>query len=581
MRPVRPFRISILFLVAGLFLPTHGFAQSPVDPGQLPGRTSFYLLWRGTPSGDIRKSNSMYALWDDQDFAAARDSFTKSLLTESKEKKSGPAATPEELKQYATLLDNPFLVGYLRNPESAPAVKSPAGKGAPAPAWNGMFFIYDRTGKEELLSKAALHLRDAEKEIPKLTPMTLAGVAALKIERKSGVTYWAEFGKYAVSANEQIVFEEVVNTVNGKPATNPLSQSPSFLEAKSLLNGGVLEFFLSIGNAQQLAVDTPGSPAALIKPFLSALRLDTIHSLAGHISLEGAKTRLTGAILGDTSPGGLFDIWADGQANPVSFGYLSSDTVYYGESQLNFLGLYQVLKRAFTGSGTASSQQANPIETAAETRLGMPLPDALGITTGEIAHLQNSPTLDDGQKVYFLGIRNKPAALKLMRTLMGERITSERTEGDTTFLKVSLQGGQNASGVAQWNFYYLAMTPSLLLGASKSDTLHQYAAFTPAASDTVLPKKVLAVRGLFPEKLNGFSYFDFSKVDWPGLKARWVAEAAKSAQSAKSTEAADNTKKLSDWLSQVNPEVFSRHLHTMTGASWKDTKGVHFDQWVE
>jgi hypothetical protein len=523
----------------------------------------------------------MYALWDDPDFANARDSFMNSFLTETKDKKNEPAATPEELKQYATLLDNPLLIGYLRNTESAPAAKSPAAKGTPALAWNGMFFIYDRTGKEELLSKAVLRMRGAEKEIPKLTPMTLAGVSALKVERKDGVTYWAEFAKYAVSANEQIVFEEVVNTLNGKPGTNLLSQSPTFQEAKSLLNGGVLEFFLSVTNIQQLAVDTPGSPAAQIKPFLSALKLDTIHSLAGHISLEGAKTRLTGAILGDTAPGGLFDIWADGQANPASLGYISSDTVYYGESQLNLLGFYQVLKRAFTAPGTASSQQANPLETAAETRLGMPVPEALGLTTGEIAHLQSSPTLDDSQKVYFLGIRNKPNALKLMRTLMGERITSERSEGDTTFLKISLQGGQSASGVAQWNFYYLAMTPSLLLGASKSDTLHRYAAQAPAASDTVLAKNVLAARGQYPEKLNGFSYFDFSKVDWPGLRAKWVAEAAKSTQSAKSTEAANKTKKLSDWLSQVNPEVFSRHLHTMTGASWKDAKGVHFDQWVE
>jgi hypothetical protein len=70
-------------------------------------------------------------------------------------------------------------------------------------------------------------------------------------------------------------------------------------------------------------------------------------------------------------------------------------------------------------------------------------------------------------------------------------------------------------------------------------------------------------------------------VDWPGLRAKWIADAKKASQTAKSTDAANQNKKLSDWLDQVNPEVFPRHLHSMTGASWKDAKGVHFDEWLD
>lgn len=36
-----------------------------------------------------------------------------------------------------------------------------------------------------------------------------------------------------------------------------------------------------------------------------------------------------------------------------------------------------------------------------------------------------------------------------------------------------------------------------------------------------------------------------------------------------------------DWLTQVNAQVFSRHLHYSTGVSWKDSKGIHWDQWLE
>jgi hypothetical protein len=569
--------LNALFLAA-LFTPAHATAQSPVDPGKLPSRTLFYLLWHGTPAGQIRKGNSVLALWDDSQFIPARDSLLDSFLDDSK---NSSKLTRADLELYITLLDNPFLIGYFRQPESHAASKSSTTTGAAAAAWNGGFLIYDRSGKEQLLSKAVTQMRAAEKDIPKLSELTVAGVPALKVQRKTEVTYWAEFGKYAVSANELPVFEEILNVVNGKPASSSLSQLPSYQEAKPLLTGGVLELFMGIPSTEQIAASSPASSAAQIRLLLSSLKLDSIHSIAGRVSLEGTRSRMTVAILGDTAPGSLFDIWADGQASPVSMGYLSPDTVYYGETQFNLLGIYDMLKRAFTPAGDTSQRATNPFEQMAETRLGMPLPDALGLVTGEFAWLQSSPVLDDTQKVYLLGIRDKPSALKLLRTLVGDRSTSERHEGNITYLNISLHGGPSSAGVAQWNFYHLAMTPNLLFGAAKNDTLHKYVEQTPTAPEGTQFKKLLAARAQFPEKLDGFSYFDFQKLDWAGLQAKWIEDAHKAAQTAKSNDATATDKKLADWLGQVDPQVFPRHLHSMTGASWKDAKGVHFDEWLD
>jgi len=575
-------------LVIALFVSTRAVAQSPIDPGKLPGHTLFYLCWHGSPSGDIRKNNSLYALWDDPDFAPARDALFSNLAT-SNTAAGKPAISREDLQQYVTLLDNPFLVGYIRQPEShaAPKASSPAvpsaspSKTPAAPAWNGLFLIYDRSGKEALLSKAVLQMRSTEKDIPKLSELTVAGVPALKVERKSGVTYWAEFSKYAVSANELPVFEEILNVVNGKPTASVLAQAPNYQEAGPLLHGGILEFFLLVPRPDQVNVDTASPVVNQLKPLVSALKLESIHSLAGRVSLEGSKSRLTAAILGDTAPGTLFDIWGDGQANPVSMGYLPSNTVQYGESEVNLPGIYNTLKHAFSSIGNAQASSSNALEQMAQTRLGMPLPEALNVVTGEIAWIQTSPTLDDSQKVFLFGLRNKPDALKLTRTIMGDQVTSERNEGDTTFLKISLHGGQSTAGLAQWNFYYLAMTPNVLFGASKSDTLRKYATQTSADPDPAQLKGLLAARALLPQKLNGFSYFDFQKLDWPGLQAKWVADARKAAQTAKSTDASNSSKKMADWLTQVNPAVFPRHLHTMSGGSWKDAKGVHLDDWLD
>jgi hypothetical protein len=552
-------------------------AQSPIDPGQLPSRTSFYLLWHGTPAGEARKDNSLCALWDDPEFASARASFLATFLNDTKSQ-SKPAATREEMAEYVTLLDNPFVVGYVRGPEATVRVTSATAKSTST--WNGGFFIYDRTGKEALFSKAVLRRRSADADIPKLTAITVAGVSALKVVSKSGTNYWAEFGKYAVSAQELAVFEELLNVLNAKPSGKTLSQSSAYQEAKPLLNGGFVEFFVPIPSARQLGLDITSPASAQVKPFLNALKLDSVHSVAGRISLDGTKTHIQAAILGDTAPGGLFDIFADGQTTPATLAYVSPDTVFYSESQINLPGIYQTVKRVIAQAAGNSTQGNDFLETAAQTRLGMPLLDALTLVTGEMAWLQTGTTFEEDQKVYLVGIHNKPDALKLTRSLMGDRITSEHNEGNATYLKISLHGGQGAAGVAQWDFYYVAFTPNMLFASSKATALRKYVA-PNVANTPQLPPSVSTARAQFPEKLGGFSYLDFQKVDWPALKAKWIAEAHKAAKKAKTTAAEKQSNKFSDWLTQLNPEVFSRHLHTAVGASWKDSTGFHIDEWLD
>ncbi len=570
--------LFFLLLFASPLPAQQSASPAPLDPSQLPARTLVYLLWRGAPPADVRHANALMALWDDPDSAPLRNAMVQAMLSDAKKQKDKPALTREELDEYAALLDNSFIVGYLPSPADQAAPK-PASSASSATAPR-LFFLYDRTGKEAILSKAVLHMRGAETDIPKLTNLTVAGVTALKIERKSSVIYWAETGKYAVSANDLSVFEEILNRVTGRAKGSALADSPAYLEAKPLLNGGLLEFFLRIPSSSDIAGYSSG-PNPQLTAVLKNLKLDALHLVAGHLSFEGAKTRIQGAVLGDPSTGSIFDIWADGKANPDTLRFLSASTVSFNESEINLLGIYKVIKQAFSQGSNNNEQLTTALESAAQTRLGMPLTDALGLATGEIASLQNSPTLDDSQQVRIMGIRNKPDAMKLLRTIMGEKITAERNEGAVTYMKISLGGTQGSAGVAQWNFYHLAMTPDFLLGSSKSEPLHALLAQSVSPSDGGSPKNILAARSQFPEKLNGFSYFDFQKLNWPAVKEKWLAEAKTAAAKAKTTDDADTSKKLTDWLSNVNPDVFPRHLHSMTGASWKDAKGVHFDEWIE
>lgn len=573
-------RASVCALVFSMLLSGRLSAQAPLEPAQMPSRTSFYLIWRGTPGGDARKTNALFALWDDPDFAPVRAAMFANMTSPSQQDASKPALTPEEAEQYSSLLENAFVVGYLSKPEA----KMTASAAPPKPTdhtYNGLFFVYDRTGKEALLSKAVVRMRGQEKELPQISQITVAGVPTLKVERKTSTTYWVEHGKYAASASERSVLEDILGRLEGKgPDSSSLAQSAAYKEAQPQLGGGVIEFFAGVPSLKGLAPDS--ASGFKLAPVLNALKLEAIHSFSGRVILEGAKTRFQGAILGDTAPGALFDFWTDGLTSPTSLSLLQPNAISYSETQFNLPGFYEILKRGVAAAMPPGQQNATAmVEAVAQQRLGMPLSDALALPSGEFASMQLSPSLDPQKAVYVFGIRKKPETLKLLRSVFGDQITSERAEGDTTFLKISLHGNQGSKGVAQWDFYHLAVTPDFIVGATRNETVRDLLA-TRSASNAISAAQFKTARANYPEKIDGLNYFDFQKIDWPALKARWIEEAKKvsDTQSATAQQKAAAAK-VPSLLTNANPQVFPRHLHYMAGASWKDAKGIHFDQWLE
>jgi hypothetical protein len=489
---------------------------------------------------------------------------------------------------FAGLLENSFTLGYLSEPAKRRAANSAAAAEAKPPAWNGMFFVYDRTGKEELLTKAILRMRGAEKEIPQLSQVTIAGVQVLKVEHKTGATYWAMYGKYATSTSEVSVMEDLLGRLGGKTAgASPLAQSAAYQEAHPIVGSGVLEFFLRIPDLKEFAEDTkPGGFQA--GPLLDAARLNAVHSISGHVTFEGARTHVQAAILGDAAAGTPFDIWSAGQPAPASLALVPAEAISYNSAQLDLLGMYGIIKRIARAAFPQGQQgNADLLDTMAQTRLGMPVPEALGLFTGEFGSMQTSPSLDTTKQVIFVAIRKKPETLKLFRSIFGDQLASERNEGETTFLKISLGGNQGNAGVAQWNFFHVAVTADMVIGSSRIDTLREVLANRAKGSASpglATVPRFQEGRAQFPENLNGLSYFDFQKVDWQAAKDHWLEEARKGsvAKSVAGSNAQTPTStKVPDWLSNANPQVLSRHLHYSSSVTWKDAKGIHWDQWLE
>jgi hypothetical protein len=574
--------IAVLLCISGA---NRAHAQAPLEPAQMAPRTAFYLIWRGIPGPEAKKANSLLALWDDPDFASVRSAMASSLISSSNEKSAEKQLTAEEMQEYSSLLENSFTVGYLSEPVKRTASNSTVSPDS-KPSWNGMFFVYDRAGKEVLLAKAILRMRAGQKEAPLLSQVTIGGLQVLRVEDKSGVTYWAEHGKYAVGAGERSVMEELLGRIGGKVSgAASLAQSAAYQEAQANLGSGLLEFFLRVPDLENLAAVSK-SGGFQVRPLLDAARLDALHSISGHITFEGTKTHVQAAILGDAAPGTLFDIWSAGQPSPASLSFVPADAISYTSGQVSFQGIYDTVKRVARAAFPQAQQgNADLLDTMAQQKLGMPVPEALGLLTGEFASMQTSASMDPTKQVYFFGIRKKPEALKLMRSILSEQLTSERNEGDITFLKISLGGKSGSAGVAQWNFFDLAVTQDMILGATRIDTLREAlshrAPGSSAAGLGAVPQ-FQAGRARFPEKLVGLSYFDFQRVDWQALKDRWVEEAKKTSM-AKSVDSSNKTvaSAAAEWLTKTNPQVFSRHLHFSSSVSWKDSKGIHWDQWVE
>src|ERR1700720_687269 len=109
MKLARPAAL-VCALILSMLLSPRLVAQAPLEPAQMPSRTSFYLIWRGTPAGDARKTNALFALWDDPDFAPVRAAMFENMTSSSEKDTSKPALTPGKPEQYSSPFENAFAI---------------------------------------------------------------------------------------------------------------------------------------------------------------------------------------------------------------------------------------------------------------------------------------------------------------------------------------------------------------------------------------------------------------------------------------------------------------------------------------
>jgi hypothetical protein len=569
-------RVSIAATVLVFLFPRPPlFGQALTIPERVSPDTLYYMQWCGLASlSDAQRKNHLLLLLQDPDFAPlwklAADKLHQGLNKEN-------TYSAPELADMISLLDNPAAFGVVTN--SVPAKTSVPSS---APSLFGVFAVYDASGKVDLVQRLRALAKSAGSGAPVVTTYDFNGTLVEAQTSGKSASYSARVSHYFLFASEKQIIEDLITRFQGaaKPDSS-LAELPEYKAVRKYSSSDVaIEFFAHVPNLDKLiSPEQKGKPAARL---IHSLHLDKIHVAGGSMSFAGEATRIQGAVLGEASPGSLFEVAGPSgavfQAQPI----VGSSPIF-SFSRMNFVALYELIHGAVLG--TLTEQQASNVTTAeamAQNFLGMSIRDVFALFTGEFASTTSYAEDGSSLHMFVLTIQKPDDVLRVLRAVAASMIVAEDTSGGTTYLDLSFPYQDPATHTERRKFYYVAVTPQMVLTAPQKAMLRQAVdrlSSEPAAapaSGILRSAEYLRMRSLLPEKLSGLSAADIAAIPWskmiPGLTGQ-VAHATMQSQGS-------NPRDLS-WLQGIKPDVFPRHIHITVSGWWKDSNGIYFDSYIQ
>lgn len=574
-RPLSQFLPScLLFASLALVLAPMLSAQSSPLVQRLSPDTIFYLEWRGAASlGAPAQKNHLLQLLRDPDTIATMTALAGQIQRNNPTPASPAMLTAVVLPDLASFLENGVVFGAVMNPD---AKKLAPDKHVSSVAF---FLVYDATGKTDVIRKW-----DALSRMGSKTPVDVAnyGFGGTSVEvRKTatGSSYSAQAGKYFVASDQKKIIEDLITrfSANGAPGSSVVQLAEYGEIRRYVGTDAALEFFGRIPDVSQW--NLPSSPnGKSSQQFVKNLHLDKVHVIGGGLSLDGQAARMRGAMLGDTTPASPFDVAG---ASSATFQALPAvqNAPGFSISRINLPAVYQLFMGAVQGNLTP--QQAGNVqmmEGAAQSFLGMPIVDALRLFTGEIG--STTSYSDDGkmEQLFAVSIQKPEAVLRVMRALIGTMIVSEDSSGNTTYLDLAYPYMDPETHQRRRRFYYVAVTPQLLLVAPRKAMLRQAMQRVDAGTADPPPAGVFAnpdyaqMRARLPEKLSGLGAADIGAIPWDKLLANLSTQPGQNANGS-------NQRPLD--LSWIKPGVIPRYLHISMSGWWKDSNGLYFDSYIQ
>lgn len=575
--------IRLLVLVSASCLATAtGLAQTPSLAERLPSNIWLYIYWHGTGTLEsAQQANNILKLWADPGLAPLRRALTEQINGAATKGARDPKLVETELQMAGSLLERPFVFGVANTANPLGRAADPPGDSTAVKKSIGAFLVYDGKGKADYLSLLRVFLLEANKEKSEVNHYAFGPTTVETIARSSGTDYQAEVGDYFLRADDKEVIEDLIKRFRSpQPPGSSLATLRTFQELHPSTQGEpALEFFAQVPDWSKVHI--PPSKGVDPTALMHALHLERLHALGGSLRFEAPATRLEMAVLGDTAPGGIFDL--AGQSGPTFLTLpLAAPGSFYNVSRFNYAALYQMIRQAIVAAAP-SGMPANfsTFEDFAAKMLGMPISDVLQLFTGEYATI--SSFAPDGNLVQLaaITIRRPQDVLHVLRAVLSTVITAEDQSGDTTYLDIPVPYVDPETKQTRRHFYYVAVTPQMVLVAPRKamirDAISRLAAKPGAdpAGMLVGDPDFARARARLPEQLTGFEYADLSRIPWDKLFAELDKDIKQNLQKS------DQTKDSTEWLKQIDPSVFSRYLHVSVGGWWKSPDGVYLDSYIQ
>ena len=221
------------------------------------------------------------------------------------------------------------------------------------------------------------------------------------------------------------------------------------------------------------------------------------------------------------------------------------------------------------------------MESMAQGYLGMSIGDALGLFSGEFASAPYYSEDGSSQMVFAVTIEKPDNVLRVLRAAAGKMTVAEDSSGDTTHLDLLFPTKAPSAGTQRRKFYYVAVTPHMLLIAPRKAMLRAAVEQLNSPSGGTRSGTIFAdpeyiqMRSLLPGNLSGLTGAEIDQIPWDKIAATLEDQWEQSRKQSKSPGP-----DLS-WLKQVNFGVISRHLHRRVGGWWKNSTGVYFDSYIQ
>jgi hypothetical protein len=547
-------------------------AQTPLVDRLSPD-TVFCVAWRGTASlSGAEQKNHVLQLLQDPVFAPAWLGLV-SAFQQRNQKAEGLTASLG-LPEVTSLLENPLVLGVS-------AVLNGAGSPGPngQPSRFGFFIVYDATGKASLIDKLKASAQRSEKTHSQVTTYDFGGTSVEVRTAGASLTYSAQTSHYFVASDQKQIVEGLITRFGGADGkAAPLGQLTPYRELQKFIGSdAALQWYARIPDPDQWTISPSGGRSVV--QFAKSIHLEKIHAAGGGVSFAGEAMHIRGAVLGDTSPGGVFDL-AGPSATAFQTQAVVNGSPTFSMSRFNLAALYALMRGSI--AGTLSPQQVanvSAIEAVGQSYLGMPVGDALGLMSGEIASYYTYSDDGTAQQLFAATILQPQAVLRILRAVAGSMIVAEDSSGPTTFLDIAYPYRDPKTGTQRRKFYYLAVTPQMLVGAPRKAMLRETVQRLSSHGDASPEAGLLAnpdfsrMRPLLPEKLSGLSGSDLTQIPWDKLFSQLEDRIAQGAKQKNEQQPPD--------LSWLKPDLISRHLHIALSGWWKDSGGVYFDSYLQ